>query len=591
MEDDKWGSFCWVDLLGEDDDTGCEQLFSRLVESAKTLHELTSCRRYEYGTLQNKSASLNEVIAFINNTLATSSIEDKIVQHKRFQNATCLVVLESKLDKLRRYKHIKEIPNLIIELLTSERTTFSLLADNLLMKTVLLETMDEMKCKISESFNIEFEDHLLIDIEETSKDGTSNASVMDMITTKKWLHFLSKAVDYILSYVLISILPTSSIILSTKKENENGHGNKNDDFIVYERYKESLDEILIPFWSKFYFHLSTAREEKSTEQLLWTFKYTASFVGIIIQLCDKLESTTILQQLYKGNYRQINYDYIYSVSLRLLRAHIAQCTVLLSKEINLIEIKNDLIQFIENVLQLDDKLRLLLNQTIQKSDTTLISVLCNAPFIHQIWIDTDLNYIKQKESKFLSRPLVCELKFGTSAHSKYKCFGNIYETFSLFLLFCKRYKYNSEQSQQAFSNLIIEPLLCTCIAILWLKVKSSENLRNISNGIIKHGFKAEFEEFLGCCDYLIKCFDEVPMGLRNIAVICGFEYTFNETKKRIQEDEEMPDGLFELVLLSGKISKGERVRSTLEASIDIAKLAVVKLSSTLKRKVEAGLEL
>jgi hypothetical protein len=107
--------------------------------------------------------------------------------------------------------------------------------------------------------------------------------------------------------------------------------------MVNERFKQALDEAMTPVWGRFYHHLKKGGELFSRNQMLWTFKYAASFIDMLHGLCGKITAADEMRQITSSHFvvsieqiidfRTISSAQVVDKALKLLSAHLSSIFV------------------------------------------------------------------------------------------------------------------------------------------------------------------------------------------------------------------------------------------------------------------------
>jgi hypothetical protein len=243
------------------------------------------------------------------------------LQEKLLSVAQCLGELKSNRNHLR-------VPYLINRILTVAPK--ALPPDSQIFLS-LKATVNEIKAQMLSEFHSSFEAHLLKSEELISE---SDRKLMS------WSEFLSTARELIVAYSMVSILPS--------------YFQDSNHKLCIEAYKDCLDSAFTPLWGRFHFHLGAARDSGSKEQILWTFEYSKSFLGLLSELCGSITSSSPsnereqsqggkweeegdggLHQMLSPElmiaFRLAAMEQIVEKSCRFLRAHVAECISSLSE--------------------------------------------------------------------------------------------------------------------------------------------------------------------------------------------------------------------------------------------------------------------
>lgn len=262
---------------------------------------------------------LNEIHEFQSKTTDTV-LETKIRSYSSLQNRIQLLSLAKKISDLQQFLNVQDMPDLILDVIDYVP---QYLPKGCIIEKMLIQTVSTLKESLLFSFHKEFEVHL-----EGNRDEND--------AKKLWSNFLGIARDWLLAYALVSLLP---IVISDSRS------------LILEKYTDALDEALTPLWGRFHFHLGSARESQSFEQVLWTFSYAKSFVTLLNDLCTQLTDTGKLQKLHQGDYKEAALNHISDKAVRFMRAHLAQIIIdnsPMSTEICM--------QLVEHSLEFDDSI-------------------------------------------------------------------------------------------------------------------------------------------------------------------------------------------------------------------------------------------
>ena len=238
---------------------------------------------------------LNQVDLF-RDRIENSGLHEKLLKHFEIKTKIEILTLTDTLLKLHHFSNVKRIPELVFGVINSLPKT---LPEGSRIRQKMNETVEMVKASLLQSFHAEFEAHL------SENKNSNDAKVM-------WTSFLNVAKDWLSAYSLVSLLP---VLISNSLS------------LILERYVDALDEAMTPLWGRFHFHLTTARESRSVEQLVWTFNYAKSFVTLLIDLCSQLTSSGKLERLHKVDFEGAAIIHIVDKAVRFMRAHLAQSIV------------------------------------------------------------------------------------------------------------------------------------------------------------------------------------------------------------------------------------------------------------------------
>lgn len=239
-----------------------------------------------------------------------------------------LLTVAKYLKELKANYKIQQIPFIIKKIID---VAPKVLPTETKLFQILQKTVIDIKTKMLSEFHSLFEAHLTKS-EELISDSDSKLL--------SWSQFLSSAREWLISYTMISILPSYLQDANHK--------------LCIDSYNECLDSAFTPLWGRFYFHLCNSRNLNTIDQILWTFDYSKSFLSLLLELCDSITTTTTISSitplnqdnielLTKSNY---NLNSMLSVQLleyfrmetikqfiekicRFLRSHVADCITMI----------------------------------------------------------------------------------------------------------------------------------------------------------------------------------------------------------------------------------------------------------------------
>jgi hypothetical protein len=361
-----------------------------------------------------------------------------------------------------------------------------------------------------------------------------------------WSSFIEIARSWLLSYSLVSLLP---VVLSESSS------------MIKDTFTSTLDDALTPLWARFHFHLEMARTSRSLNQIVWTFSYAKSFVEMMVDLCRQMSSSGKLQKLKNLNYEEIAVQYAVDKCLVFMCAHVALSLVSFSEPS-----REFVVQLFEESVSLDSEL---LDEIAHapRSIGSLSSVIFDArPMFHR-WLllehsminasilewcnnfvyDDDVKFFallsanmeRSAAGSFQERAMLQHLK------PEFRCYGGLHHCLQLLMKLCDRYRYFPATAQCIIAEVILEPLLCLCGAILFYRIQSNHLTYAISTATpLKSsasfgttiGFlnpSANFQkprniisnveappealcDLLDSCTYLASCFAEIPPTMSSL---------------------------------------------------------------------------
>lgn len=235
-----------------------------------------------------------------------------------------LLTIAQYLNELKLNYKIKNIPIIIKKIID---VAPKVLPTETKLFQILQKTVLDIKTKMLSEFHSLFESHLTKSEELISDENSKLAS---------WSQFLSSAREWLISYTMISILPSYLQDANHK--------------LCIDSYNECLDSAFTPLWGRFYFHLCNSRNLNTIDQILWTFDYSKSFLSLLLELCESITSTNEISSslLNIESDSEINYNLHSMLSpelieyfrietikqfiekiCRFLRSHVADCITII----------------------------------------------------------------------------------------------------------------------------------------------------------------------------------------------------------------------------------------------------------------------
>lgn len=260
-------------------------------------------------------------------------VVSKFALFVRTEHKIQILTMVKLLRRLDQCSNILELPRIVIEIKDTAKMT---ILEKSRIYTYMTETVRIKKAKLLQKFHKLFEEHLDAEISSSTdpraeEGNSSTANDDDIYSGQKqiWRTFLQRSRQWLLAYAMVSILP-SSIIKSSK--------------MVVERFKEALDEAMTPLWGRFYHHLKMGLESYSRSQILWTFKYAASFIEMLHNLCGHITAADEMRLVYTASataagapksesiidFHIVAKSQVLEKALKFLNAHVASIFVLVS---------------------------------------------------------------------------------------------------------------------------------------------------------------------------------------------------------------------------------------------------------------------
>ena len=459
-------------------DVTSEQASNRSKDRLKKLHMATTILQTEWEQHKEEECILQDqidiILAKVNHMqsiLGATDVHTKLKLHAELTVKIQLLTLADTLNNLLNFSHVSAIPTLVFGVVNSLP---SYIPETATIRRRMHDVVQEVKSALLTSFHTEFESHL-----EQKRDA-NDAKAM-------WSSFLGGARDWLLGFALVSLLP---LLISDAQS------------LIMERYTEALDEALTPLWGRFHFHLTSARESRSVDQLVWTFNYAKSFVAMLIDLCTQLTSAGQLQRLHAGDYKTVALVHIVDKSIRFMRAHLAQSIVDFSPMTRIV-----CAQVVERSLDLDSTLA---KYTIALPPLSISAVLYDARAVHQLWVESDREFFTQFMVKVCGESTDIIYGFRTAFHQQSterganevstspsssssstskrqsRCYHGIYDCLYVFSLALKRYENLPTASHDIFSGAILEPLLAIAVALFLYRIRANLALYCIANGLLPY---------------------------------------------------------------------------------------------------------
>jgi hypothetical protein len=443
------------------------QIVSDIRVEADSLHDRWLQYQEEELALQDDLLGVLSDVKSMAAAANISGFNGKLKLYGQLSTKIKFLTLAKTLSDLQQYKSVQEIPNLVFGVINSLP---KYLPEGSQIRRILVETIAGVKSSLLASFHAKFEAHL-----QDNRDADTSK--------KMWSTFLGSSRDWLLSYALVSLLP---VLVSDSRS------------LIVEKYIEALDEAMTPLWGRFHFHLTSARESLSVDQLLWTFSYAKSFVTLLVDLCSQMTSSGQLQRLHSNDYKSASIQHVRDKAVRFMRAHLAQAIVSFSP------ISKDVcVQLAERSLELDASL---VSICPTAPPLPIVAVIYDARAVHSLWVQADQEYFKQFVLKscaelahiYVFRVPFCAASTIESAGATDKdmitsrssvtgrCYNAVYDCLYAFSLACKRYENLPAASQDSFSAAVLEPLLITAVGLFLYRIRSQLALFCISNTILPY---------------------------------------------------------------------------------------------------------
>lgn len=424
-----------------------------------------------------------------------SAIFDKFSLYLRTEYKIQLLSMVKWLKRLEQSSNILEIPEIVIKI--SNNTKMTILEKSKIY-SFMVEIIRIKKTKLLQKFHKLFEEHLDSEIAINQSTNGNQSEGNNMYDDQKqiWRQFLTRSRQWLLAYAMVSILP-SAIIKSSK--------------MVIESFKEALDEAMTPLWGRFYHHLKMGRESYSKNQMLWTFKYAASFIDMLHGLCGHITAADEMRQITTSHnvtnteqiidFRKISTSQVVEKALKFLSAHLASIFVQVSQWEDIFGM-----QLVDEILEFDNWLAmydppsylchilfeskvffhhwLMLEQSLVfrqfAPDEDSSSVNLDAAFARKF--KTPLNPSESPEHVVSTSPMkrTSSHFVSTDKTEVLQCYSCLYDALQLFLLARQRYAFFGPSAQFIIAEVILEPLLCLSLGFCLYKIRYDSFLFAVS---------------------------------------------------------------------------------------------------------------
>lgn len=447
---------------------------------------------------------------------------DKFREYTKTEYKIQLWTIVQLLGRLDKATNILDVPPIILELKDAAKFT---ILEKTKIYTCIQNTINTKKATLLEKFHRLFEEHLDSEIESDSSNETAQERSQENIYDYQkqiWHLFLQRSRQWLLAYALVSILP--AVLIKSPK-------------MILMRFKEALDEAMTPLWGRFYHHLKMGRDSYSHNQILWTFKYAASFLEMVQSLGQHItaadEMTAILQpprssshpsssssggSIGKTDFKAAASAQVLEKALKFLNAHLASIFVAVSPWEDGFGL-----QLVDEIIDFDHWMATFfatqgvtppgfLAHVLYESKVffhhwlLLEQSLIYQHFYDRVCISTDVAFIPKfctilrtneedrknndnegnrgdySQSSRLSLNLHRERSVDVDVSARLTCYTALYDCLSMFLTSRQRYAYFPPAAQWILAEVILEPLLCVGLGLCLYKIRSDELLFPISIG-------------------------------------------------------------------------------------------------------------
>ena len=462
--------------------------------SASTMQAIQSSIQSAVAEYESMLASYDNSIGIMQaklsdvKSITTQLDEENILLklRKSLEIVTEIRILEvaQSVQNLQNYSTVQEIPSLALSCIRH----LSVINDgNHISSTEIYRyyssVVEEVRARLLTAFLAFFEKQLN-NSEEESLEGMDG---VDVVEEGGWASFLHLARDWLLAYTLVSILPLAS---SSSSQSE---------IRVLDKYRDSLDELLVPLWGRYYFHLQLAQDSATSAQILWTFQYSLYFAKLLMNLCASMISSTgdHLRVIMDADYTLAANCHIIDKIIRFMRSHLAK--ILLACQTQAIASGDELafsrivVTLVEASLHFDVQTRTL--ETRNPSQILLTHVLLDSPVTLNIWLKADHSYFLDSISSpsFTDANYVYGFQYlepnadsddpdesAALSQGGNRCYRGVFHTLSLLVTAFERYQYLTPAAMDSFSFFVLEPLLLYGMALFLFRARSDVVLRSIT---------------------------------------------------------------------------------------------------------------
>ena len=458
------------------------------VQSLETEHEAAVAAHQR---LRERMLEKLRLVERLSERLEAGQVMDKLRRSAEIVTEIRVLQLAQSLQELQSNTDVTTIPSIV------SRCAADLIhvnegksQDTEIMKFCGTVT-DSVRRRVLEQFLHRFEEHLTDDKDEDESDD------------EDWARFVKESKEWLLAYSLVSLLPLCSRSTSESR--------------VVERFSEALDEILLPLWGRYHFHLDHARESQSQDQVLWTFQYSIHFCHLVIGMIKSILDSGQMKIILEVNYQLASNSHVINKITRFMRSHVAQVLVDCDQS-DPARFFDTVLVLIEASLEFDHLLQL--QEPAYVRDCTLCSIFVDTAAIRDVWIERDLNFFK--DNMLLASLETFAFKFSsTESVPSHRCFHGVYMSIVLLMAASLRYQYLPRLAVDRFSNLVLEPLLLCGMAFLLYHIRHNPVLRSITeeryfeNNLISMEDSApvELREFIDSGAYFQQALRNLPSRL------------------------------------------------------------------------------
>lgn len=341
-------------------------------------------------------------------------------------------------------------------------------------RAMVAERCEAVKRHLLQLFQCLVEDHIQNSFKEISVDESN----------ENWTLFVSKASEALTGYLILDLLPVSLFECSAS---------------LIQCFQTSLDDAMVPMWSRLHFHLSVARSSGSLDQFLWTFRYGKSFVDLMRSLCSRVTSFSVLQQLLPFNSSEACTEMIYQKTIKFFRGHVAAAISSFESPTTnyfcavTVESTLEFDKFLHSFHCVDASIHAIsVDPSISNGSSTIFGVVLDGKGIHTQWVQLEVAYFTASLRRVLS---VDERIYSCDFRDKDNniCFSSLFECLRLFIMAMRRYELLPTTSQDVLSEFVLERVLALAVGLCLLRIRSDPILYAVSCKA------SNITSVVGCC--------------------------------------------------------------------------------------------
>jgi hypothetical protein len=416
----------------------------------------------------------------INDSIRCSRREEIIAGIQQLSHKTVetkLAKIVAAFSELERCTTLEDISSCITALL---RLRLPTVPRGLALKKYVLARSESMRSIQLGKFHDLFESHL----KSTLQSNVSNA-----VAESLWVQFIANSRDILVSFMLISLVPFAMF--------------ESSDMVV-EKFQESLDSALTPMWGRFYFHLSVVRDIGSMSQLVWSFGYAKSFVGLLRNLFAVFAEEALLGQILSFDYHHASGEQITDKAIKFMRAHVAMLVSKLAFPVA----EQTCAVLVEQILDLDQSL---LQNAPQYIENSVYAVIKDSSTLQLQWIHLETQFFMTLvREAFSSKEPFQVAYFGmptdvetVGPSTSTQCYYSLHEIVRLLATSTNRYQFLPKKTQMVLTSSILEPLILAAVGSMVLLIKLRFSSSSTSSAV-------HLTELIGSMTYFSSSMSTLP---------------------------------------------------------------------------------